>query len=357
MNLALNGFTWRTVLRAVPEPSRPEVLGTLTECYGPKAPLGEAFRTFTSGSRMHNRANASSPIDLWREAARNAVVFASVFIQIETLGREIMPRRFHYSTPFWPSLVLAAATGILALLFLRGRCAKTFIGIIVATQVVAFSGGAYNQHKDSLHGVSWIIWTVQVIFVLSCIGLFIFRRSFRNVCLVVAATAFALAMAEWLLPHFDRMEVFRSRNSSAMWASTGALGATTFLALAILGAGGSAASKPKPRWWPFVLGFGLALGLSFNQSAWVPERWTSPFNRLLGGVAIGLLVLSVIVMLARPQLSLTFCLVYLSAILRAAFMGSFSDSSFISHLPIAPLLIAFATVLLGWQAAKRSLRT
>jgi hypothetical protein len=94
MNLSLNGLAWRTILRAVPEPSRPEILGTLTECYGPRAPLGEAFRTFTSGSRMHNRAHASSPADLWREAARNAVVFVSVFVQVETLGREIMPRRF-----------------------------------------------------------------------------------------------------------------------------------------------------------------------------------------------------------------------------------------------------------------------
>ena len=205
--------------------------------------------------------------------------------------------------------------------------------------------------------MSRIIWTVQVIFVLSCIGLFVFRRSFRNVCLVVAATAFALAMAEWLAPHFDRMEVFRSRNSYALWASAGALGATSLLALAILGAGGSATSKPIPRWWPFVLGFGLALGLSLNQSAWVPERWTSPLNRLFGGLVIGLLVLSVIVSVARPQLSLTICLVYVSTILRFALMGSFSDSSFISHLPIAPLLIAIATALLGWQAAKRALRT
>lgn len=196
-----------------------------------------------------------------------------------------------------------------------------------------------------------------MIFVLSCIGLFVFRRSFRNVCLVVAATAFALAMAEWLAPHFDRMEVFRSRNSYALWASAGALGATSLLALAILGAGGSATSKPIPRWWPFVLGFGLALGLSLNQSAWVPERWTSPLNRLFGGLVIGLLVLSVIVSVARPQLSLTICLVYVSTILRFALMGSFSDSSFISHLPIAPLLIAIATALLGWQAAKRALRT
>jgi hypothetical protein len=211
MNFSFNGPIWRASLKAVPEDRRSEVLGTLTECYGPKAPLGEAFRTFTSGSRMHNRANAASPVDLWREAARNAVVFASVFIQIETLCREIMPRRFDYNTPFWPGVVLAAATGILALLFLRGRYARAFIGIIVATQVVAFSRGAYQQHKDSLHGVSWVIWTVQVVFMLSCIGLIVFRRSFRNVCLVVAATAVALATAEWLVPHFDRMEVFRSR--------------------------------------------------------------------------------------------------------------------------------------------------
>jgi hypothetical protein len=357
VNLALNGFTWRAVLRAVPEPSRPEILGTLTECYGASAPISEAFRTFTSGSRMHNRANASSPIDLWREAARNAVVFVSVFVQVETLGREIMPRRFDYNTRIWPEMVLAAATGILAVLFLRGRYAKAFIGIIFATQVVAFSSGAYQQHKDSLHGVSWIIWTVQVVFVLSCIALIALRRSFRNVCLVVAATAFALATAEWLVPYFDRMEVFRSRYSYALWASAGAIGATSSLALAILCTGGSTTSKPKPRWWPFVLSFGLALGLSFNQSAWVPDRWTSPLNRLLGGVVIGLLALSVIISVARPQMSLTFCLIYLTAMLRFGLMGSFSDSSFISHLPIGPLLIALATVLLSWQAAKRSLRT
>jgi hypothetical protein len=357
MNFSFNGPIWRASLKAVPENRRSEVLGTLTECYGDKAPLGEAFRTFTSGSRMHNRANASSPTDLWREAARNAVVFITVFSQMEMLGREILPQRSDYDSPFWPGLVLAVATGIIAVLFLRGRCAKTFIGVIFGTQVVSFCVGAYQQHKESIHGVSWIIWTVQVIFVLSCFGLFVFRRSFRNVCLVVIATASALAASEWLVPSFDHAEIFRSRNSYALWASAGAFGATCLLALAVLASGVAASSKPEPRWWPFLLGFGLALGLSFNQSTWVPERWTSPLNRSLGALVIGLLILSVAVALARPQLGLTFCLVYVTAILRFAFLGSFSNSSFISHLPLVPMLIAAATMFLGWQAAKRSLRT
>lgn len=353
MNLALKSLVWRGALRAVPESHRSEVLGTLTECYRAKAPLREAFRTFTSGSRMNNRANASSPVDLWREAARNAVVFATVFSQTELLGREILPQRFDYNSPFWPNLALAAATGILALSFLRGRLTNAFIVIIFASQILQFAVGAYQQHQKSLHGVSWIIWTAQGIFVLSCIGLFAFRRSFRDVGLVVAATTIALAISEWLVPRFDYSEVFRSGNSYAMFASFQALGSLSLLALATLATGASPSTKLKPRWWPYLLSFGLALGLSLNQSAWVPERWSSALNRLLGALVIGLLVLSVLVATARPQLSLTFGLVYLAAILRFTLIGPFSDSG----LSIAPLLIAAATVLLGWQAAKRSLRT
>jgi hypothetical protein len=357
MNLALKSLVWRGALRAVPQTHRSEVLGTLTECYGSKAPLREAFRTFTSGSRMNNRANASSPVDLWREAARNAAVFVTVFSQTELLGREILPQRFDYNSPFWPGSMFAVLSGILAILFLRHRGTKAFIGITFISQIVSFAVGAYSQHKDGLHGVSWIIWTAQLIFGVSCLALFCFRRSFRNVCAVLAAATIALALSEWLVPRLDHAELFRSSNSYALWACAGALGNLSLLAFAVLASGVSPVTKPAPRWWPFSLSFGLALGLSFNQSSWVPDRWTSPLNRLLGGLVIGLLVLSVLVAVARPQLGLTFVLIYLAAIVRFAFLGSFSGSSFFLHLPIVPMLIAFATVLLGWQAAKRALRT
>lgn len=103
MNLALDdSLVWRGALRAVPESNRPEVLGTLTEYYGPKAPLSEAFRTFTSGSRMHNRENASSPIDLWREAARSALVFIVVFAEMQSFGGIFLLHRNSYSTRFGP---------------------------------------------------------------------------------------------------------------------------------------------------------------------------------------------------------------------------------------------------------------
>jgi hypothetical protein len=69
MKLSFTGLLWRASLRAVPENRRSEILGTLTECYGAKAPFGEAFRTFTSGSRMRNRAEAGSPLVCFEASA------------------------------------------------------------------------------------------------------------------------------------------------------------------------------------------------------------------------------------------------------------------------------------------------
>lgn len=351
MNLALNSLVWRAALRAVPESHRSEVLGTLTECYGPKAPLSEAFRTFTSGSRMNNRLEAGSPVDLWRHAARHAVVFATVFGGTQTLGYALLPPREGYMSRFWPGLVLAAVTGIFAVLFLRGRCTKTFIGITLASQTLQFAVGAYQQQKDHRYGVSWSLWTAQGILVLSCLAVWYFRHSVRKVCLMVCAATITLAVSKWLLPRVDQNEMLRSRNLYVLFAYSEALGSLALFTLATLASGSAPYANLKLRWWPFALSFGLALSLSLAQSDWVPERWTSPINRLLAVLVIGLLALSVFVAMARPQLVLAFGLVYFIEMARMALIET--DSS----VPLAPVLIALTTALVGWQAAKRSLVT
>jgi hypothetical protein len=356
MNLALNGFTWRTVLRAAPEPSRPEILGTLTECYGVNAPLGEAFRTFTSGSRMHNRASATSPVDLWREAARNAVVFLTVFIQIQTLGSYFLPRRYGYSFLLWSDPVLAVVLGMLATLFLRGRCTKTFIGLTFLSQAFWFASGLHDQIKDRFYGVGATLWTAAGIFITSCAFLFLLRRRFKAVILVMAAATVTTAASEWFLPHLDGTQLLRSRNGYALFAASQALGSLSLLALATFAAGASPISKPKPRWWPMVLSFGLALSLSINESSLVPEHWTSSINRSLGALVIGLLTLSLLVATARPQLILAFGLIYVVTATRFLFLTSFSDSDALSRISIAPVLIAIAAIVVSWQAARRALR-
>ena len=120
---------------------------------------------------------------------------------------------------------------------------------------------------------------------MSCACLFQVRRSFRAILLVGAIATVTTAAAEWLLPRLDETQLLRSGNGFAMFAASQTLGSLSLLALATLAIGNSPAAKPKPRWWPVALSFGLAVSLSaipdsgeldyINQSrAWGFGSWT-----------------------------------------------------------------------------------
>ena len=240
--------------------------------------------------------------------------------------------------------------------YVRGRGAKTLIGLTFLSHIFWLGSSIYSQHHDRLYGVSVTLWAATGIFIVSCACLFQVRRSFRAILLVGAIATVTTAASEWLLPRLDETQLLRSGNGFAMFASSQTLGSLFLLALATLAIGNSPAAKPKPRWWPVALSFGLAVSLSAIQSSLTPENWTTSINRTLGALVVGLLAFSVLVAMARPQLSLAFSLIYLALFIRYTFVGTFSNSGLLQRLWRAPLIFAVAALLIGWQTAKRSLR-
>jgi hypothetical protein len=345
MNLALNGFTWRTVLRAVPEPSRPEILGTLTECYGPSAPLSEAFRTFTSGSRMHNRANASSPIDLWREAARNAVAFIMIALGITGVGIPLIPVRFSPHRPLWQPL-FSAISIVVGFCLLRGWHLRHAGLVALATSCAT----VFLARSDSSSGTSRsIALTPKTGFLVLLFGtglLLLARKSKPRLRVAIALASIAGGTTV--------MAIFRESQTGIDFSRflTLTIAMNCVLLLALVGWIESATPAQSSRvWWPAALAVALGLlAVLFNANRF-SRSVESIAGKLVAILLIGLVVTSIAMVFARPQLFLTIGFVMTQNVIQGLGFVNFRSSDWIlmTAVPFA------GAIGLGYFGTKRAL--
>jgi hypothetical protein len=346
MNLALNGFTWRTVLRAVPEPSRPEILGTLTECYGASAPISEAFRTFTSGSRMHNRANASSPLDLWREAARNAAAFIMIALGIVGVGIAFVPVRFSPDRPLWQP-AFSAISVIVGFCLLRGWRLRYAGWAALATSCATI----LLARSDSSWGASRSIGlTRKAGFLVLLFGtglLLLARKSMPRLRVAIALAS--------IVGGTTVMAIFRESQTGVDFSRflTLTIAMNCVLVLALFGWIESAADVRGRRvWWPAV--FAVALGLlavPFNANRFSGSV-ESFAGKLVAIFLIGLAVMGIATVHVRPQLFLSIAFVITQNIIQGLGFVDFHNSQW-----VLMTAVPFAAVLgLGYFGTKRALK-
>ena len=296
MNLSLNGFAWRTVLRAVPESSRPEILGTLTECYGAKAPLGEAFRTFTSGSRMHNRATASSPIDLWREAARNATAFTMLLYGMVYLGGRVFTQKWDHREPIWeaaPWIIF----GIFGLAVQRGRFLRfaAFMMVVSSSASVFFVGRMPSRLGSPTLSLPTRLTAIGLLASFGAL-LLVARTTAKQRLLISAATVVLTPIGLRLLEsktaaNYDHLPYF-SVVQSCMFH------------VAVIGWIRSDAARNAAKvWWPSLLGILLGTAAMLSESRFSGAGF-SIAGKIIVLALIGCGVSSVILATVRPQLFL-----------------------------------------------------
>jgi hypothetical protein len=352
MNLSLNGFAWRTVLRAVPEPSRPEILGTLTECYGDKAPLGEAFRTFTSGSRMRNRLEASSPLDLWRIAIRSALTFSLAIQAGNTLARWFLPFEYKNQTESIWTMFFAFMTLVIATWLARNQYARIAAVIFASTSaigVLQMDSGSFG-HKQFPN-----LFPVQVIsglamLVATCFIVW-FREKRRWIC---ALGACALAGSQ-IVAYTNGTELFSERWEMYSMIFRAA-NVTAFVALITLSTRSLILRPDRPELrglLPIIMGLGFALLGSLLNSTLLPNSLNQWLGRGLGtGVAL-LLVAGVILVAVRPRLFLSSAFVFLINVL-PVLPWRFSGEGVVAPLALAGVCIS--VLLIGRSASKRALQ-
>jgi hypothetical protein len=347
MNLPLNGFTWRTVLRAVPEPSRLEILGTLTECYGPSAPLSEAFRTFTSGSRMHNRANASSPIDLWREAARNATAFMMIFYGMLYLGGRVFAQKWDHREPFWQAAPWVIF-GIFGLAVQRGRFLR-FAGFTMAASSSAslfLVGGMPSRWRTPTLSMSTRLAAIGL---LASIGvLLLVARIAPKQRLLISAASIVLIpnglrfLENKTAAHYDPLPNLLIVQSCILY-------------VAVIGWTRSNEAKTAAKvWWPSLLGMLLGTVAMLSESRFSGAGF-SIAGKVIVVALIGSGVSSVLLATVRPQVLLLLGVVFARQAVDLAQFINWHPSewslgtAFNFLTPLAPIAFAIA-------ASKRSLR-
>jgi hypothetical protein len=349
MNLALNGFTWRTVLRAVPEPSRPEILGTLTECYGASAPISEAFRTFTSGSRMHNRAEARSALDLWRIAIRSALIFSLAARAGQPLARWLLPFEYKERSQSLWTLVLAMTTLFIATGLTRNRFSRIAAGLFAVTSAatVLLRDSASFGPKKFPHLFPVQVISAVAMLVVSCLVLWLHRRP-RLVC---ALGVSALAGSQ-IVAYTFRYELFSERWTMYSLAFNAAY-IVAFVALIVLSTR-SGAHRPEQRtWMPIVMGMGFALLGNVIDSTLFPKHFNQLLSRGLGaGIAI-LLTMAVVLVAVRPRLFVSSLFVLFLNVL-PVMPWRFSGGGVVPPLTLAGICIG--ALLVGRSASARALR-
>jgi hypothetical protein len=346
MNLSLNGFTWRTVLRAVPISSRSEVLGTLIECYGASAPLSEAFRTFTSGSRMHNRANASSPIDLWREAARNATAFVMIALGIMGVGIAVVPVRFSPHRPLWQP-AFSAISVIVGFCLLRGWRLRYAGLAALATSCATI----LLARSDSSWGASRSIGLTPKVGIASGLlatGLLLLARRVKPKLRIAIGLA-AIATGSTVIA------IVRNSQTGIDFSRflTFTIAMSCVLVLAVFSWIESAdRGREFKVWWPAALAVALGLfAIPFNANRFSGSV-ESITGKLVAGFLIGLAVISIFMILVRPQLFLTIAFVITQNIIQGLGFVNFHSSQWVLRTAVP-----FAAVLgLGYFGTKRSLK-
>jgi hypothetical protein len=351
MNLALNGFTWRTVLRAIPEPSRLEIQGTLTECYGPKAPLGEAFRTFTSGSRMHNRANASSPIDLWSEAARNAVASLLIFGGMASVGRWILPPRFSaaYQAPPWQA-VFSVASIVIGFCLQRGRYVRIIdyltLGIACATLFLLQPNSPVSPTSLSQ------TWRLVIAAMLGVVGSALMSNRISPkqrlaLCLsfvVVATVVYGLNQPARIGFSFSHYMTFT-------------ISQVSLCSSAVFGWLADARAKQSVKvWWPSIIAVALGFFAALSNS----DRFSGPLFKALGYFVVAFLIAAalsaVLLVLVRPQVFLTIVSLYVVNAIQMVPFASFDTSEWTLGTA-APFALVAAALGIATAGSRRALRS
>ena len=349
MNLSLNGLVWRSALRAVPESHRSEVLGTLTDCYGTKAPLREAFRTFTSGSRMNNRANASSPVDLWRIGVRNALTFSLAVQSGMKLARWRLPFEYKERKQSMWELVLALAVLVLAFCLATNRYSRIVAGLFASSSAAALllRDSMSFGPKGFPHPFPFQVICAAMMMLASGLILALHKKH-RWVC---AVGFFALAGSQivaWTNGTFLFSE--RWERYSLIF---GAAYVTAFVALIVLSTRSNSQRSERRAWVPIAMGLFFALLANVADSTLLSQPVRHVFSQGLGlGIAIFLAVAASL-LLIRPQLFLA-CLFALFINLGPVMPWRFSGEGVAT--PLALIGVCSFALAVGHYASKRGLR-
>jgi hypothetical protein len=350
MNLALTSLVWRGALRAVPESHRTEVLGTLTECYGPKAPFVEVFRTFTSGSRMNNRANASSPVDLWREAARNAVAFVLIVGGMTSVGRWILPPRFStaYQAPHWQAM-FSVASIVIGFCLQRGRSVRIVgyltLGIACATVFLL------QPNSPSSTASLGPAWRAAIAVALGVAGspLLSNRLSPKQrlaLCLsFVVVTAVVYGMREPARVGFSFSHYMTFTLSQVSLCSSAVFG---WIA-------GAKTKQSVKVWWPSIIAVALGFVAALSNS----DRFSGPPLKALEYFVVAFLIAAalsaVLLVLVRPQVFLTIVSLYVVNAIQMVPFASFDTAQWTLGTA-APFALAAAALTIAITGSRRALR-
>jgi hypothetical protein len=348
MNFSITGPLWRTSLKAVPENRRSEVLSTLTECYGPRAPLTEAFRTFVSGSRMRNRSEASSALDLWRIAIRSALIFSLALQAGQILARWALPFEYKRRSQSLWMLALAMTTLFIATGLRRNRFSRIAAGLFAVTSAatVLLRDSASFGPKRFPH-----LFLVQVIsavamLVVSCLVLWLHRRP-RLVC---ALGSSALAGSQ-IVAYTYGSELFSERWEMCSLAFNAAY-VVAFVALTVLSTRTVAQRPERPTWMPITIGLGLAILVNVIDSTLFPKHFNQLLSRGMGAGIVILPAMAVVLVAVRPRLFVSSLFVLFLNVL-PAMPWRFSGSGVVPPLTLGGVCIA--ALLVGRSASRRAL--
>jgi hypothetical protein len=346
MNLSFTGLLWQASLRAVHENRRSEVIDTLTDCYGTKAPLGEAFRTFTSGSRMRNRSEASSPLDLWRIAIRSALIFSLAWHAGLTLARWALP--FEYkerAQPLW-RLVLAILTLLIATGLRKNRFSRIAAGLFAFTSAATLllRDSASFGPKQFPNLFPFQVISAAAMVVGSCVVVLLHRKP-KWICALGASSLAGSQIAAYT----SSSELFSERWEMYSLAFDAAY-VVTFVALIVLSTRSVTLPFGPRSWAPIIMGMGFAILGSVIDSTLLPKHFSQLLSRGLGaGLAI-LLAIAVVLVAVRPRLflsSLFFLFLNVLPVMPWRFSGV-----------VAPSILAgicIAALLVGRSASTRAL--
>ncbi len=349
MNLSLTGFPWRLALRAVPESNRPEILGTLTDLYGNEAPLGEAVRTFKSGNRMSNRANASTPLDLWREATRNATSFSLIAMGLASVGLALFSRTWEYRPPL-ASTVAFAAFCVLGVFLQRGQFLR-FTGLaVMAWSAIYLFVMDKNMVSWKNSKLGWAAASTTFILLSATSVVLLFTRLSAKQRIAIAGGSFVVFSTGFRLLE----GMLLARSSSPHYSFFAILHSGIFTSAVIGWVSTPEAKTAKKVWWPAILGCAVGVAAVLANS-----RFENPAmslaGKLFGAVAIAAAVVGLALLAIRPQLLLALGVLFIQQSLLTVSFINWHASQW-SLRTAMNILLPAAALAIAIAGSRRSLR-
>jgi hypothetical protein len=349
MNFSITGPLWRTSLKAVPETRRSEVIGTLTECYGPEAPFGEAVRTFISGSHMNNRLEASSSSDLWRIGIRCALTFSLAMQSGMTLARWGLPLEYNEPTKSSWRPVLALVVLVLAACLARNRYARLVSGLFAGTSAAAILLRDSASFGTKRFPDLFSFQVMSAVMMLLATGLILaIHKKPRWVC---ATGFFALAGSQ--IVAWTTGPVLFSEGWERYSLVFSAAYVAAFVALIVLSTWPETPRTERRNWTPIMMGLALATFETLTNSILLSEHSRHLLRQGLGFGLIILIGVSVLLAAIRPQFFLA-CLFALFINLGPVMPWRFSGEGVIT--PLVLIGMVALSLLLGRSASRRGLR-